>query len=268
MNPRDREIAMEFSRSLAERGVPAFDVVVFGSRARGDATPESDLDLLVVAEMPTKEMRDLVGECAYQVGLESDLFVQAIIKRRSDIEEGVERVSAFIRNVRREGIALEPGRGISVPTDRVQGTDDAALKDLVRRGMEIAEQILLDADVLNLTSGCAGSVAHIAHSAAHHAARALLETKGLSPKGDRGTLAAFDAEFVKSGVLDKSANARLQWLLETKIKYEYLDDDTIEKTGPSQAVEKAREFLTQVRDCLIQQGFISEPNEENGENGQ
>lgn len=45
MNARDREIAQELRQRLAE-SVKIEDFRVFGSRVRGEVTPESDLDAL------------------------------------------------------------------------------------------------------------------------------------------------------------------------------------------------------------------------------
>jgi predicted nucleotidyltransferase len=47
MNAADREIARELRQRLAQ-GVKIEDFRVFGSRVRGDATPESDLDVYLI----------------------------------------------------------------------------------------------------------------------------------------------------------------------------------------------------------------------------
>lgn len=48
VSPADLALAKEFARRLAEQVDPQlFTVTLFGSRARGDADEESDLDLFV-----------------------------------------------------------------------------------------------------------------------------------------------------------------------------------------------------------------------------
>lgn len=48
ISPRDLALAKEFARRLAEEvDLQLFQVTLFGSRTRGDADEESDLDLFV-----------------------------------------------------------------------------------------------------------------------------------------------------------------------------------------------------------------------------
>ena len=55
-------------------------VVLFGSRARGDATPESDLDLLVVLDQTEDHWRehDRMDDVLWRHTLESGIVVSAI----------------------------------------------------------------------------------------------------------------------------------------------------------------------------------------------
>jgi predicted nucleotidyltransferase len=45
-----RRLAERLKGSLLEHNIPLYKLIVFGSRARGDAGPESDLDVLVLVE--------------------------------------------------------------------------------------------------------------------------------------------------------------------------------------------------------------------------
>jgi hypothetical protein len=46
---------------LIKHGVPLYKTIVFGSRARGEAEPDSDLDVLVVSACTAESPRDLLA---------------------------------------------------------------------------------------------------------------------------------------------------------------------------------------------------------------
>ncbi|HEV2150203.1 MAG TPA: nucleotidyltransferase domain-containing protein [Longimicrobiaceae bacterium] len=80
-------------------------VVLFGSHARDDATPESDVDVLVVLRgevRPWEEIQrtsEIVGELSLRSGLDiARVFTSAERYRKEQ--------SPFLLNVRREGVAV------------------------------------------------------------------------------------------------------------------------------------------------------------------
>lgn len=78
VSPGDLAIAQEFVRRLAEQvDDRLFQVTLFGSRARGDADEESDLDLFVALKWddPRKEIDKLAFGIACDLMLESGILV-------------------------------------------------------------------------------------------------------------------------------------------------------------------------------------------------
>lgn len=106
LSPRDRRLAEEFKRQLTERGAPFHHIIAFGSRARGDARPDSDLDVLIVTQDEGSGLLDAVEDCAWEVGFAEDVYIQPVIKRLADIEQGPEAVSPFMAAVRSEGVQV------------------------------------------------------------------------------------------------------------------------------------------------------------------
>jgi len=79
-------------------------IILFGSRARGDNAPDSDYDCLAVLDEVTPETKDIIdaiaGEFLYQYDAVFSVFPISEVKHRQDI------FSPFLMNVRKEGIVL------------------------------------------------------------------------------------------------------------------------------------------------------------------
>ncbi len=74
----DRNITQVF-KSRVKTILPVRDLLVFGSRARGDATDESDLDVFIEVETLTKPLRERIFELAWEVGFEMDRVISTIV---------------------------------------------------------------------------------------------------------------------------------------------------------------------------------------------
>ncbi len=106
MSDRVRVILDRLRRELeALFGARLVRVVLYGSQARGDASHDSDIDVLVVlrdAVHPAEEIERTLGIVS---GLSMD-FDQLVSCFFLAEEYYVRRNGAFLRNVKREGIAV------------------------------------------------------------------------------------------------------------------------------------------------------------------
>jgi predicted nucleotidyltransferase len=103
LSERDRQIVREFQRRLLTI-MPVLDLRVFGSRARGDAAPDSDLDVFIELEETTPESRQRISEIAWEVGFEMDRVISTVVTTRSELEEGAMGASPLYLDVEREGV--------------------------------------------------------------------------------------------------------------------------------------------------------------------
>ena len=89
----------------AHYGVRLAGLVLYGSTARDQAGPSSDVDLLVLLKKPFDFFQELraITEVLYPLQLESDHLISAKPAAADEFEDGLLQ---FYRNVRREGVAL------------------------------------------------------------------------------------------------------------------------------------------------------------------
>jgi len=105
MNERDRKIVEKF-KSLVSQLVKVHEVRVFGSRARGDATEESDLDVLVVVDYLDPSTERYISDCAWEAGFPEDVIIIPIAISLDTLKNSPIRESVFIKNVYQEGVSV------------------------------------------------------------------------------------------------------------------------------------------------------------------
>jgi len=97
-----RTLRREFSRALGDQ---LESMILFGSQARGQARPESDIDVLVVVR-DDSDYGDLMRRTSPIVSALS-LEYDVVISRAFVARERFERErSPFLLNVRREGVII------------------------------------------------------------------------------------------------------------------------------------------------------------------
>lgn len=94
------ELQRRLSASLGER----IRVILFGSTARGEATEESDLDVLVLLPDLEKITLGTALEIAWEVGFEAGKVITVIPATPGEME--LLSASPFFQTVQREGIPV------------------------------------------------------------------------------------------------------------------------------------------------------------------
>ena len=99
------EVLGYFVKEMRERlGTHLKQIILFGSRARGDETAESDYDCLVVVEEASRDIKDIIDELAgaalYKHGAVFSIFPMPEKKLN------LQKYNPFYINVAKEGVAL------------------------------------------------------------------------------------------------------------------------------------------------------------------
>lgn len=106
MGAADRAILEQLKLLVSER-LPLHQMILFGSRARGDSESDSDFDVLVVLAGPAdRSARETVSDCAWETGLEHGIVIAPVVVSRDEWEDGPERYSLLAEAIRAEGVPV------------------------------------------------------------------------------------------------------------------------------------------------------------------
>lgn len=109
MDKRDREIISELRRRISEEGLSGLKkLIVFGSRARGEAPEDSDLDIVALVAEKTPEIEKKLGDIVYQVMWDYDFtpIISLKIFSESRFKEAFKKGFSFYRSVEEQGVSV------------------------------------------------------------------------------------------------------------------------------------------------------------------
>ena len=86
---------------------PAADIILYGSRARGDAHPESDWDFLILLDgVVDDERTDAIRHRLYEIEWDSSEVLSAMVRSRQAWHTPLCQVMPFSQVVREQGMHI------------------------------------------------------------------------------------------------------------------------------------------------------------------
>jgi len=102
----DIKALVELKKRIREK-FPDAEIILYGSRARGDTDEESDIDILILIDSKlNRELKEEITEITYDIELKYDVVFGKIIETREFWKSPLANAMPLHWNIDKEGIRL------------------------------------------------------------------------------------------------------------------------------------------------------------------
>lgn len=107
LNKKDIQAIEEFKRKVYKLlGNDLKLMMLFGSKAEGKDTPESDIDLVILVKDSAVKMREQILDLAFELNLKYEVYISPRIITLSTYNHPVWSVTPFMKGLKTKGIAI------------------------------------------------------------------------------------------------------------------------------------------------------------------
>ena len=107
LTDKEQQVATEFAQEMHKRfDGQVVSIVLFGSRARGEASLDSDMDVLVIVSDASPAIRRAIRYLAVEVWLKHGIYLSTRVWSQAHWHHLAELETLLYRNVCRDGIRL------------------------------------------------------------------------------------------------------------------------------------------------------------------
>ena len=94
-------------RRAVQQVEPDAEIILYGSRSRGDYQKDSDWDFLILVDgAATDERTDRIRHKLYEIEWESGNVISAIVRNREQWDSDLYQAMPFHQRVQKEGVRL------------------------------------------------------------------------------------------------------------------------------------------------------------------
>ncbi len=222
----------EFRRSLrGSYGRRLKGMVIFGSLARGEWTPESDIDVLVLLDsaLDARAEREHIWRLAWSLADRHGALIEPLVFTEQAYQQG--KAPLFF-NVRREGWFI-------MPDDQ-----SSAVAELLKN----SKQALVEARLL-LEQRLPNGATSRAYYAMFNAAQAALLSRGITMSRHKGVISAFGYYFVRPGLISQSLHDALERAYQKRLTADYAPESVTQEEA-AEVVGDAEAFLRAVESLM------------------
>lgn len=238
LSPEEQDVVEEYVGRLKARFGSRIEAVkLYGSKARGDYSQESDIDLLIVADKREGLVREVV-DLAVEVAGHSDILLSPkVVEKQDFFRLQTYWTSPYLDWEERKG-ELEVMEKGELRLRIVK------LLDKSRKKIRAARLLLREGEYEDAISR--------AYYAMFLSAKALLLTQHLEPKTHRGLLAMLSEHFVKTRQLDARYRKMIAAAKELRENSDYFEDYEGFLEEAEETVKDAEEFGHKMRELIDQ----------------
>ena len=106
MISKKEKSAIKDLKNYLSKNYQLTDFRIFGSKIRGEDTPESDLDIMAVFDYFDPIMEANIDSKLFKINLEYDCLISLLIYGRNELQDGPLSESPLYKKVMKEGIPI------------------------------------------------------------------------------------------------------------------------------------------------------------------